>query len=94
VGRELLDCGSDDREVRLALTREGGGEGDENRVGFGDGLHVERRLQAAGVDEFLERNRRDVADVALPTVDAVDDLGFDVAHKDVPSRLGEDLSER
>jgi hypothetical protein len=47
-----------------------------------------------GVDQVLQLTRGDVADVALASVDRVDDLTLHVPEQHVVARVGEDLRQR
>ncbi len=69
--RDLLRCRDEDPQVGLALSRERGRQGDENRVGLAQLVVVGRRGDEPALDERLQDLGRDVLDVALAVGSAV-----------------------
>ncbi len=78
----------DDREVRLALARERRRERNENRLGLLQLLVLHGRPDEALVDERPEALALDVRDVALATVQRVDDRLHDVDEEHAAPRFG------
>ena len=79
----------DDGEVRLALAGERGRERDEDRLGVLQLLVVGRRPYEVPVDERLEALALDVLDVALASIQRVDDRLDDVDEEHAAPRFGE-----
>ncbi len=94
AGRDLRRRAPDDRKVGLALAGERRRQGDE------DGIHLLQRVvvgrggDSIGIHELLQLARGNVVDVALPAVDAVDDVLIDVDQNDRLARVGEHPRER
>ena len=68
-------------EVRLTLSRERSRQRYQDRLGLLQLLVVGRRGDAPRLDVRREILRRDVADVAVPVVQRLDELGNDVEHE-------------
>ena len=84
----------DDRQVRLALRRQWGRQGDQDRVRPPQVVVVQRRLQAAVVDELLHSLGRHVVDEALAAIGHLDPLLLDVDEQDRVAGAAEGVRER
>ena len=84
----------DDRQVGLALAREGRRQRDQDRVGFAHLHVVGRRADQLLLDERCKPLAFDVLDVALAPVQRIDDARDDVDEEHPAARLGEGRRER
>jgi hypothetical protein len=92
--RDLARRREDDREVRLALARERRRQRDQDRRGVSQLVVVRRRREAAVADEPLELRVRNVLDVAVASVERVDDALHDVDEEHLAPGFRERVRER
>ena len=90
---DVLDGSSENREIGLPLARKRRRQRDEDRFRVLHRVVVGRGGEEAVVNEFPQRARRDVADVALAAVDPLHDLVLDVDEHDVLARVGKGAAE-